>query len=103
MPSSLPSPSVSQGGGGEGSSGKGGSGGGGEDGGRKGGGGEATGAPSSPVGEREGAKPAIGGARREAQIVVTFSRDRLFQETYTQPIRNPNWDIFGISHISHFG
>ena len=68
MPSSLPSPSVSQGGGGEGSSGKGGSGGGGEGGGRKGGGGEATGAPSSPVGEREGAKPAIGGARREAQM-----------------------------------
>ena len=28
----------------------------------------ATGAPSTPVGEREGAKPAIGDARREAQM-----------------------------------
>ena len=35
--------------------------------------------------------------------VLSLSRDRLFLETYTQPIRNSYPTLNGISHLSHFG
>ena len=43
------------------------------------------------------------GTRSDPESVLRISRDRLFLETYTQPIRDTYPTLSGISHLSHFG